>query len=30
LFFVKTEKSGKILMNPIFYQVKGKKEKWEK
>jgi hypothetical protein len=29
-FLLKLKKGGKILTNPIFYQVKGKKEKWEK
>jgi hypothetical protein len=29
-FLSKLKKGGKILTNPIFYQVKGKKEKWEK
>jgi len=29
-FLLKLKKGGKILTNPIFYQIKGKKEKWEK
>ena len=29
-FLLKLKKGGKTLTNPIFYQIKGKKEKWEK